>query len=447
MNLSIEDDRLAHLLMSGDRDAGYDQARKRLDRAALVLTADASAALPWAQAALLTVAECGVRMFPGGVHLAGGFDEPTLVGQSRGWPLRRHLEAAGCRTNTAPDHAISLHIGPDPHGTRRGLRCWADGWTAVVSPNAPSVQPRCGNEIGGVLTGALGVGEVFRSAVLGELLAGRRTSRLSAFAPGDAGDEEAELRHLPTAFWLLGLGNLGQAALWMIGMLPYADPGAVSLFLQDFDRSEAGNLPIQILTKPHWIGRRKARSAAAWADEVGFRTTIIERRFEAGSRRSDGEPGLALVGVDNLAARRAAASSNFDLVLDAGLGATAPEIFDIRLHAFPGVRSPEQAWPEPDPEAERPLDRALQDLVDAGRIDKCGALTVAGRSLGIPSTAVAAAALQVAQICRAAAEGTYCDLVDVSLADCGRVKTNTHRLWRAGAIEYAEANSRRRGHG
>jgi hypothetical protein len=272
-------------------------------------------------------------------------------------------------------------------------------------------QPRVGNEIGGVLAGALGVSEVFRGAVLGDLRAGRRTQRLSAFSPRSAtGDLEPKLIHLPTAFWLLGLGNLGQAALWTIGMLPYADPSAVSLFLQDFDSSEAGNLPIQILTKPHWIGRKKARSAAAWADDLGFGTTIIERRFMFDSRRSDGEPSLALVGVDNLAARRTAASSNFDLVLDAGLGATAPEIFDIRLHAFPGIRSPEQAWPEPTAEAERPLDPALQALVDAGRIDKCGAMTIAGRSLGVPSTAVAAAAIQVAQACRAAIDGSYCDV-------------------------------------
>lgn len=442
MNLSIEDDRLAHLLMSGDRDAGYDQARKRLDRAALVLSADSSAALPWAQAALLTAAECGVRMFPGGVHLAGCFDEPAVVGQSRGWPLRRHLEAAGCRTNNAPDHAIALHVGADPDGMRRGLRCWADGWTAVVSPKAPSAQPRSGNEIGGVLAGALGVGEAFRGAVLGDLRAGRSTSRLSAFSMGGT-DEEAVLRHLPTAFWLLGLGNLGQAALWTIGMLPYADPGAVLLFLQDFDTSEAGNLPIQILTRPHWIGRKKARSAAAWADDVGFRTIIVERRFEAGSRRFDSEPSLALVGVDNLAARRAVAASNFDLVLDAGLGATAPEIFDIRLHAFPGVRSPEQAWPEPDPEAERPLDRALQDLVDAGRIDKCGALTIASRSLGVPSTAVAAAAMQVAQSCRAVADGSYCDLADLDLTDVRRVRANWNALVRSGGVPSAAARTAR----
>jgi hypothetical protein len=117
----------------------------------------------------------------------------------------------------------------------------------------------------------------------------------------------------------------------------------------------------------------------------------------------------------------------------------AAEIFDIRLHAFPGVRSPEQAWPEPEVHAERPLDRTLQDLVDAGRIDKCGAMTIAGRSLGVPSTAVAAAAIQVAQVCRAVADGSFCDLVDVSLLNCRRVRTSQHALARAGAIAFVEA--------
>jgi len=439
VNLSIEDDRLAHLLMSGSAGEGYDEARRRLDRASLVLTADGSVTLPWAQAALLTAAECGVRMFPGGVYLAGVFDGPTVVGQFRGWPIRRHLELAGCRTTAAPEHAIALHIGSDPHGVHRSLRCWADGWRAAVSPNAPAVQPKVGNEIGGVLAGALGIGETFRSAVLGDLRAGRRTSKLSALWPGFDDGTAEEPRHLPAAYWLLGLGNLGQATLWTIGLLPYADPGAVTLFLQDADKSEGGNLPIQILAKPEWIGRKKARSAAAWADDCGFSSTIVESRFVSGSFRSADEPALALVGVDNLAGRRAAASSNFELVLDAGLGNSAAEIFDIRLHAFPGLRTPERAWPEPDAAAERRLDPSLQALVDAGRIDRCGAVTIAGRSLGVPSTAVAATAIQVAQACRAVVEGSYCDFVDAGLIDCRRVRANTAALARPGTLPFVEA--------
>ena len=67
MNIAIEHDRLAHLLMGREDGFQYDDARKHLDRAAFVLTAGGCARTAWGQAALLTVAECGVRMFPGGV--------------------------------------------------------------------------------------------------------------------------------------------------------------------------------------------------------------------------------------------------------------------------------------------------------------------------------------------------------------------------------------------
>ncbi len=112
MNLAIEDDRLAHLLMRGDGQAGYDEARRKLDRAALVLTADAAAGLPWGQAALLTAAECGVRMFPGGVYLGSDFGDTTVVGQFGRWPIRRHLELAGCGTTNAPAHATTSTSAP-----------------------------------------------------------------------------------------------------------------------------------------------------------------------------------------------------------------------------------------------------------------------------------------------------------------------------------------------
>lgn len=442
MNLSIEDDRLAHLLMRGSGHARYDEARRRLDRAALVLTADGAAGLPWGQAALLTAAECGVRMFPGGIYLGSDFGETTVVGQFGRWPLRRHLEVAGCRTTNAPEHAIALHVGAGRRRMQRGVQCWADGWAGLVGIEAPADPPRGGNEIGGVLAGAMGIGEVFRSAVLGDKLACRRTSRFSALSPGCEDGGDIDLAYLPAAFWLLGLGNLGQAALWTIGLLPYSDPGLVSLFLQDGDKSEFGNLAIQVLTKPDWIGRKKARSAALWAEERGFGTTIIENRFVEGTKRSADEPGLALVGVDNLAARRAAAGSNFDLVLDAGLGATPSEIFDIRIHGFPGTRSPKQAWPEPDFQPEMPLDRTLQELVDAGRIDRCGAITIAGRSLGVPSTAVAAAAIQVAQACRAVCDGGFFDLADVTLVNCRRATGRRHALARPGILPFQQARSK-----
>lgn len=76
------------------------------------------------------------------------------------------------------------------------------------------------NEIAGVAAGAMGIGEVFRSTVLEDKLACRRTSRLSAWSPGCEDVDDIDLAYLPAAYWMLGLGDLGQAALWTIGLLP-----------------------------------------------------------------------------------------------------------------------------------------------------------------------------------------------------------------------------------
>jgi hypothetical protein len=206
------------------------------------------------------------------------------------------------------------------------------------------------------------------------------------------------------------------------------------------DVSNPENLGVQLLTQTDWIGRKKARAAARWAEARGFKTVISERPFTAATRRSEEEPGLVFVGVDNLPARRAVAraEAGFHLVIDAGLGATSEEIFDIRLHAFPGFRSPEIAWPEIQNNTEPELSSALKLLVEQGRIDHCGAIIIAGKSLGVPSTAVSAAAIQIAQAYRAitTATATYCDLFDVSLINPERATGHETNLPRAGVIPF-----------
>ena len=64
---------------------------------------------------------------------------------------------------------------------------------------------------------------------------------------------------------------------------------------------------------------------------------------------------------------------------------------------------------------------------------------IAGQPVGIPSTAVAAAAIQAAQACRAIADSTYCDLVDVSLTDTKRAAAHQTKLARVGVLPSAEA--------
>lgn len=439
MRLGLEHDRQAQLLLGTNPSLGYDEARLRLERAALVISAGSASSAAWGQAALLTIAECATRMFRGGVYLARDFAEPVIVGNRMPVPLRAPLIEAGCRSQAAPAHAFALHVGADDLHTLHAIQCWADGWVATLSPRSPVDKPIAGNEVSGALAGAMAVSEAFRATVLNDIRAGKRTQRFSPLAPAKPQPVGMALDRLPARCWILGLGNLGQATLWILGLLPYADPTAVELFLQDIDTSGPENLDIQLLTRFPWIGRKKARAAAAWAEERGFRTVVIEQRFTASSRRSRHEPGLAFVGVDNLETRRAAAEAGFDLVIDGGLGATSSEVFDIRIHGFPGSRGPTAAWPEPAAAEERRIGAALSQLVEEGRLDPCGAMTIAGQAVGIPSTAVAAAAVQVAQACRAIAESAFCDRVDLSLVDITRAATHETTVARASVLPFADA--------
>jgi hypothetical protein len=440
MSRSIEEDRAAQLLIGADTTLDYDEARLRLERATLVISAGAAARTAWGQAAILTLAECAVRMFRGGVYLGHVFGERIIVGCRLPVSLQSKLIAIGCRREAPPAHAMTLHIGNDVPHTAKVLRCWADGWVATVSPRPPAVDPREGNEISGALAGALAASEAFRSLVLNDIRAGKRTQRVSPLTPTDPQPAGLSLTRLPARCWLLGLGNLGQANLWVLSLLPYADAAAVELYLQDTDTSGPENLDVQLLTRFSWIDQKKARAAAAWAEAHGFRNTkVIERRFDTGTRRSSREPGLIFVGVDNLETRRAVPGAGFDLVIDGGLGATPAEVFDLRIHGFPGNRTPREAWPEPPPTMEKPLNPALSRLVEQGRLQICGATMIAGQPVGVPSTAVAAAAIQVAQACRAIADSTYCDLVDVSLADAKRASAHETKLARVGVIPFLEA--------
>jgi hypothetical protein len=408
--MSIAHDRATQLLLQDDPELDFDEARTRLERATLHLRLPEHPTLADDAAAYAAVA-CGRRMFRGGVYVSGPPEAVCRSGPASGRPLVSALERLGARTLEPPPGAYRLVLGAEV--AEADLYAAADGWRGRVSPE-PIVAGRDGHALSGVMTAALAVATAFRRAVLDDVRAGRRPESLSCWGPDEA-DAPAAPLYLPRDLWLVGLGNLGQAALLTLSMLPWHDRADLRLLLQDADRVGPENLSVQLLTEPAWLGRPKARQAAEWADALGFRTEVTERRFGPLTRPEVGDPRVVLVGVDNLPARRWAADAGFDVVLDAGLGATGGEAFDLRLHGFPGRRTPQQAWPETSAPPRAAPPRSLQKLVEQGRLDPCGAMTIAGQSVGVPCTALAAAALQVGQLCRLIQTGRCADLVDASL--------------------------------
>jgi hypothetical protein len=79
-----------------------------------------------------------------------------------------------------------------------------------------------------MVAAALVINEAFPH-VSGEMpSAGRRDAGLDLWNLGRSADwltahvDAPVLRYLPSRLWLLGLGHLGQAYLWGLGLLPYA---------------------------------------------------------------------------------------------------------------------------------------------------------------------------------------------------------------------------------
>ena len=158
---------------------------------------------------------------------------------------------------------------------------------------------------------------------------------------------------------------------------------------------------------------------------LGFRTSITERPFDSNTYRRDNEPGVALVGIDHPGPRRLLEGAGFDLVVDAGLGATAQNYLSMAVHTFPSGATAATTWPEDAVPADEKLlnqpgyleyQKRLAETTDLtdGEI-KCGIIDIAGRAAGAAFVGCAAATFVISDILRALAGGPRFQLVSLHL--------------------------------
>ena len=83
-----------------------------------------------------------------------------------------------------------------------------------------------------------------------------RTGRIGPVAALDVRTPGPVLRYLPTRLWLIGLGHLGQAYLFALGLLPYERPSDLHLLLQDDDIVTPSTESTSILTDAAIIGKK-----------------------------------------------------------------------------------------------------------------------------------------------------------------------------------------------
>lgn len=389
MALTRQLSRIAKLLVDAEGISFVD-AERRLRAMTLEIKFTARANSPAGHAAVLTALAVGRRTFVGGVRVTGDlthqlqsplFDRPSL-GEA--------LAEIGTSAFEGPSAAtVTIGVAAFP-GT---LAAWWDGWQAGVRSDE-TVQ--CGsseNPLAGVVAGAQAVGAAFQSL--------RGMSALPAdidLWPGtDAPPDFADV-FLPSAIWLIGLGNLGQAFLWSLAALPYAVGADRSLLLQDFDSVSEENWGTSILVPDDRFGDLKTKVAEKWAEARGFRVRRIDRPLLDDLRVADGEPRLALSGLDRIAPRRLLARTGYDAVIDVGLGRTASDFDRYRVNIFdqPGkIEAHFAGLVDPPNKASAP-DLPAYDQLQA-EIGQCGAAEIGNASVAVPYVSAVAAATAIAR--------------------------------------------------
>jgi hypothetical protein len=386
------------------------------------------------QVALLTLINCARRTLLGGVHLIGVSNEPNLTGVSHDETLRSAAQGLGAiLADTCNPHWPSAIIGtaPAPEGPKPVWQLTWSGWRGGVIPHkGKRLDEKASGGLSATIAAAACASEAFLFLAGDHPMAGRRSSGLSLWDPKrdwlEADEREPAILYLPSRLWVIGLGNLGQAYLWILACLNYARSSEVTIFLQDFDRIAPSNDSTSLLSNPSLIGQMKTRAMSAWLESRGFETRIEERAFGAHQRRSSTEPAVGLCGVDNALARRFLECAGFDWVIESGLGAGPAAFKNFALHTFPSDHSAEKLWSEVSQSiagsVEPWKELAAYKVSNHPDLDECGLTQLASRSIGVPFVGLTAACLVIAEILRRLHGGRSFAAISGSMATLGDIE-------------------------
>lgn len=380
---------------------------------------------PYQQAALLTGIALARRVFLGGVSVSGPLATPLVSPLPLGTTLAEAVVTLGGGIGDVAPTTPLVTIGGEakPRSPGFHIRTVQAGWRGGIVPAHLELAPSSQHvmPLAPMLAAALAVNEAFLFARTNNIAVGRRPVGLSLWCPsakGDwltGGDNEPDLHYLPARLWLIGLGHLGQAYLWGLGLLHYPCPPDLSLVLQDTDIITPSTESTSILTDATLIGQKKTRAMAAWAERRGFTTVIHERLFQADFRRQPDEPSVALCGLDNALGRRALDQVGFDFVVETGLGHGYRDFRTIRLHTLPAPRSAGLIWKDARPNEDVVERTGYQRMLKDGELDRCGITLLAGKAVGAPFVGAVAACLALSEILRLLHGGALHQLIDLDL--------------------------------
>lgn len=404
-------------------DAGlaksFGEAEARLDAVHVCVVLGAAAARTRAgQAAALTAVATAFKCF-GRVTLVLEANPRLLLTFPLGETLSEAAAALGAKVEGRRPASATHTIGVGAEACEDEIwqvHCWWDRWLAGICTEG--VQP-CGDSrlgLSGVFAAALAVRQVFAWVLRGPSFHARDAT-VSLWAPWDGDQAQGPTRFTaPDNLWLVGLGHLGQAYVWNLLTLPFAQPGKV--ILQDDQRLGIENEPTSLLATRPFQPIRKVRLAARWLDAAGWDTQLLERRNRGGERPAAEDPPFLLTGLDDVKPRRTLAGLGFDYMVDGGIGHGPGDFEGIQVRVVPKGSDIDALWGAPEPAKSREplLAREAYKELEQGDAGACGAYALAGASVAVPFVGAATGALAIAQLVRLATGQRGGTLVQMGLA-------------------------------
>ncbi|GIL40555.1 hypothetical protein [Roseiterribacter gracilis] len=416
--IPLRESRIIKALTDHPNGLLFDEALARLKGIRALIVCDSAAAnSPAGQAAMLTAAATAKKTF-GEVRVIADPNVPLFACGPLGNRIGDALTRIGVPLSADIEATHVITIGDTPPCGAWYRRCWWNGWHAGLDSDA-----RLGdgmNPLAGVYSGALATAAIFRT-VGTEAVLRFRPMCTSLWEPhlevrdADIGPKAVDV---PNNVWIVGLGHVGQAYAWALTFLPYS--GRRRAHLQDFDLLAEENEGTSLA---FWnevpFGERKTRLVSRWLECAGWKTTLIERPFNAPPLFEIDDPRIALVGLDKVPPRKLVATAGFEHVVDGGTGGGATEYECFQVRTFRNGDSVEAAWNPERPKAREatlamPAYAELLSTADART--RCGLVEIADASVALPFVGAAVAAIAVSQAIRLASGRRCARLLTSDLA-------------------------------
>lgn len=368
------------------------------------------------QSGLSAVINSGKRAFKGGIKIINsdsylGINLPGYVDSTIGDLISNGI----VDTAESVQEEMAICIGCRAlHKNQIELK--ANSWQGGIIPYGKEIELSASANfiLAGNMAGGFAVAYSFMTEI-GIIRPLEEPIGLSLWRPDldwlDGNSSGPDIKYLPTRYWIVGLGHLGQSFQWVLSQLPKKSNQKVEITLQDYDEISNANYSAGLLAEKNLSGMKKTRVSSDFLERHGYFTRIIERGFDKTVLFSaEDDPPIILCGVDSANARENMNQKAFPLFLDSGLGGTLATFDAMAILNFRFMEIDDNLFRVAESDV---IHKGINDLEEDEY--ECGVLS--RKAISSSFVGIVNASIVVSEIIRSFNQGMAFKTIDCSLRD------------------------------